>query len=167
MRVLVFGSPGYDDELSLRAALDELFDKAPMNGDLVVLAGREGCEGPEAIARSWAQEMIADKMPVLLEDRPEIPEATFAEGCLVAIRTGDPMLDPASRRELTELARILMARGLRVRVVVQGHAQGLPEDLAGGPGGRVLGTVTRRSGMNRGNDASPGRPGSKPPHHGR
>jgi len=111
--------------------------------------------------------MIADKMPVALEDHPEVFAAAQADGCLVAIRTGDQLLDPVSRRELTERARDLMARGLRVRVVVQGHAQGLPEDLVGGPGGRVLGTVTRRSGLNPGNDANPDHPGSGPPHRGR
>jgi len=46
LRILVFGSPGYDDEPALRAALDELFDKAPMAGDLVVLAGVRAARDP-------------------------------------------------------------------------------------------------------------------------
>lgn len=161
LRVIVLGSSGYDDWMSLTAALDALFDQAPPDGNLVVLAGREGSEGPEGIARTWAQEMIRDGMPVILEDIPDEPEAARPDLGLVAVLPGDP--DAGVSAMLVRLSLALVGSGVRLQMIVQGPARGLPADLAGG---QVLGQVTRRSLRASSRPTSRSRRGSGPLHRG-
>jgi len=159
LRVVVTGTPGYDDGISLGAALDALFDKAPLNGLMIVVSGHENCAGPEGIAREWAKMMIDDGMPVGLEDwsGDDLPSRP-ARG-LLAIRPGD---EPG---RLQEQAMLLGRYGIPLEIITQGRALGLPESMIGSePGGHVLHQVIRRSLRESSSPTSQSRPGSGLPH---
>lgn len=81
-RLVVTGSREYDDEMSLRASLDKVFDSIPVDVTLVVVSGGERdpelSTGPARIAGKWAAEMEAQGLPV----RSEVHQAGWENACL-------------------------------------------------------------------------------------
>src|SRR5512142_1746727 len=84
-RLVVTGSRTYDDRLSLRAALDKIFDSLKPDVTLVVVHG--GDENPDysimadRIAGEWALEMEGNGLPVRQEAHPADWEGPCRASC--------------------------------------------------------------------------------------
>lgn len=84
-RLIVTGSREYDDRLSLRSALNKIFDSLRADVVLVVVCGGEEnpdySSGADKIAQEWAIEMEEQGMPVRLESHPADWEEPCRETC--------------------------------------------------------------------------------------
>jgi hypothetical protein len=118
----VFGSQEYDDSLSLRTALNRVFDSIPTDVVLVVVCCGE--DGATSIAGDWAIRMHQEGMPVLLEARVTL--AGVVDFGLAALRPEGE--STKAKGYLTWMFQ----HGVQFEIVVQGNARGLPEDLISG-----------------------------------
>src|SRR5690348_12322769 len=84
-RLIVTGSRTYDDRLSLRTALNKIFDSLRADVVLAVVCG--GDNNPDystmadQIAQEWALEMKSQGMPVRLESHPADWEGPCRDTC--------------------------------------------------------------------------------------
>lgn len=84
-RLIVTGSREYDDPLSLRAALNQIFDSLRADVVLVVVCGGEDdpdySTKADQIAQEWALEMESRGLPVRLESHPAGWEGPCRDAC--------------------------------------------------------------------------------------
>ena len=128
-RLVVTGSLEYDDQMSLRATLNGMFDALRADVMLVVVVA-EGLAGASHIAATWGLELQGQGLPVRAEERPAaelVPSG--ADRGLVALRVGT-----ASTEARACVRQMIQAR-VPMELVIQGKGVGLPEDLLGRRGG--------------------------------
>lgn len=129
-RLIVTGSEEYSDRLSLRTALDKIFDSLPADAALVVVHSSGGDpeepDNPGRIAREWALELEESGLQIsqVMRPGPGICDGG-AEWGLVALKVG------TQSTEARECCRWMIQDGIRFELVIEGKAAGLPEDLIG------------------------------------
>ncbi len=158
-RLAVTGSREYDDGMSLRAALDQIFDEVPSSDLLVVMCALHDDpvyqHGADVIAAEWAREAAGQGLAVTLEKYPPDWEGPCRSQCghgdraswngrsicpWAGIYSSELMCASAIKvlaalrtgTRSTGARNCLMraaGRGISIQLVVQGDAAGLPADL--------------------------------------
>lgn len=122
-RLVVTGSLEYDDRMSLRAALNGIFDALRADVTLVVVVA-EGLAGASQIAAEWGLELQGQGLPARAETHPaaELTQHGADRG-LVALRVG------TESREARLCTQQMIRGKVPMELIIQGHGIGLPEDL--------------------------------------
>lgn len=121
-RLVVTGSPEYDDRMSLRATLNGVFDALRADVMLVVVVA-EGLAGASRIAAEWGLELQGQGLPARAEERPAAELiAAGADRGLVALRVG------TESAEAKACVRQMIEAKVPMELIPQGHGIGLPGD---------------------------------------
>lgn len=126
-RLIVTGSPEYDDATSLRATLDLEFEAHPAYVTLVVVHDDDKANGASMIAGEWARELASQGLPVYEETHSSTEEmmAAGAHKGLAALRVG------VQSKEARKCTAWMIMYGIPCQLLIQGEAKGLPKDLIG------------------------------------
>ena len=121
-RLVVTGSLEYDDRMSLRAALNGIFDALRADVVLVVVVA-EGLPGASQLAAEWGLELQGQGLPARAEARPAAELIQHgADRGLVALRVG------TESREARLCTQQMIHGRVPMELIIQGHGIGLPGD---------------------------------------